>query len=204
MITFQQARMEIFTRQCPPLYLDTDESLLNPSAAEVLAIPLRKTGKGILLAGPTRTTKSRTAWMLTKRWFCTDYMTLMWFNGGSFGRAVADQYGNGTAQQWHERLASADILLLDDIFKHRATPAVHDAIFSVIEDRMAALLPTIITINNGFDGIKAVMPGDMAQPIIERLAESCDIFLFAVVGSKMNGKDHRQIGGVVGSQNKEE
>ena len=101
------------------------------------------------------------------------------FNGGSFARAVADNYGNGGAGRFHDLLNEYEILLLDDVFKTRLTPAVQDALYSVVEDRMAAMKPTILTMNSGTEDVEAAMSSDLAVPMIERIRESCRAFEFS-------------------------
>ena len=54
--------------------------------------------------------------------------------------------------------SGSPILLLDDIFKSRLTEAVQDALFSVVEDRMAYVLPMILTLNNDGGGIFSFLP----------------------------------------------
>ena len=163
---------------CPPLFRDTKVSRLLPPAQTVLALPYPDDGRGVLLYGPTRTGKTRTAWELCRRWFAPHDWPFAWYNGGSFSRAVADHYGNGTASEWHDTLNDLPILLLDDIFKSRLTPAVQDALYSVVEDRMAMMRPTILTMNSGTEDVRAAMSEDLAGPMIERLRESCAAFEF--------------------------
>lgn len=172
-------RVGIFNRvHCPKLYQDTDPTRLLPPAAEVLALEYPRDGKGVLLYGPTRTGKTRTAYILARKWFIQHDWTMVAYNGGSFARAVADEYGSGNASGFHALLNSLPILLLDDIFKTRMTPAVQDALYSAVEDRMAAMKPTILTMNSGTEDVEAAMASDLARPMIERLRESCRPFEF--------------------------
>ena len=175
---FKEYRLETFGRICPPLYCHTDESRLADVSREVLAMPYPKNGRGVLLTGESRTGKTRTAWMLARNWYCSKDVSLLWYNGGSFSRAMADKYGDGKAESWHEDLKRAGILLLDDIFKARLTEAVQDALFSVVEDRMAYMLPTILTLNNDAGGLSSALSPDLVVPMVERLKESSDVFVF--------------------------
>lgn len=179
---FRENRLEVFNKICPPLYRDTDIARLSPLSRKIIATPYPKDGKGVMLVGKTRTGKTRTAWMLAREWFCSADRSLLWFNGGSFGRAVADNYGNHHAEEWHKELLTVSTLLLDDIFKHRLTDAVQDALFSVVEDRMAYLRPTILTLNNDGGGLSGAVSADMEAPLLERLMESCNVNLFAKDG----------------------
>lgn len=174
-------RLGIFNRAyCPRLYQDTDANRLLPPADEVLALEYPTDGKGVLLYGPTRTGKTRTAYLLARKWFIPRDWAMAAFNGGSFARAVADEYGNGNAGGFHAMLNALPILLLDDAFKARLTPAVQDALYSVVEDRMAAMRPTILTMNSGTEDVEAAMATDLAGPMIARLRESCRAFEFNV------------------------
>jgi len=175
---WKQYRLEMFLKVCPPLYAETDAARLPPQSQPVLALEFKREKSGILLMGPTRACKTRTAWLLIRKWYLEGQRTLLAFNGGSFGREVARVYGNGEAAEWHRLLQSIDMLFLDDIFKHRLTEAVQDALFSIIEDRMAWKKTTIVTMNNGAGGIRAAVADDMAEPLIERLREYCKVFLF--------------------------
>lgn len=174
-----QYRLEIFNRvHCPKRYQDTDETRLLPPSDIVLALKYPKDGRGVLLYGPTRTGKTRTAYRLARKWFINRDRLMKAYNGGSFARAVADEYGNGNASGFHALLNEVPILLLDDAFKTRLTPAVQDALYSIVEDRMAAMLPTILTMNSGTEDVEAAMASDLARPMIERLRESCAAYEF--------------------------
>lgn len=174
-------RLGIFNRAyCPRLYQDTDAKRLIPPSDVVLALEYPKDGKGVLLYGPTRTGKTRTAYLLARKWFLPHDWTMAAYNGGSFSRAVADEYGTGNASGFHAMLNSLPILLLDDIFKTRMTPAVQDALYSAVEDRMASMKPTILTMNSGTEDVEAAMASDLAKPMIERLRESCRAYEFNV------------------------
>lgn len=175
---FIEDRLEVFNRICPPLYQNTDPALLSAYSRSILTLPYPKNGQGALFMGKTRTGKTRTAWLLAQKWFTTAYRSLMWYNGGSFARAVADNYGRGTATEWHEDLKKTDIVLLDDIFKTRLTDAVQDALFSVVEDRMAYRLPTILTLNSDAHGLSGVISDDFFAPLVGRLNECCETYLF--------------------------
>lgn len=178
-MSYIEDRIEVFNRICPPLYQDTDPARLTAYSRSILALPYPKTtGQGALFMGKTRTGKTRTAWLLARNWFIPAYRTLMAFNGGSFSRAVADNYGKGTATEWHDNLKTADILVLDDIFKTRITDAVQDALFSVVEDRMAYRLPTILTLNSDAHGLSGVISDDFFAPLVGRLNECCETYLF--------------------------
>ncbi len=179
---FRENRLDVFKKYCPPLYFNTDLALLSQQSRDIIATPYPKDGNGVMLVGKTRTGKTRTAWMLAREWFCSADRSLIWFNGGSFGRAVADNYGNHRAEEWHKELYEVPILLLDDIFKHRLTDAVQDALFSVVEDRMAYLRPTLLTLNNDGGGLSGAVSADMVAPLLERLMESCRVFRFAKDG----------------------
>ncbi len=73
------------------------------------------------------------------------------------------------------RVRAADILLLDDLGKAKATPAVSSWIFDLLDHRHAENLPTIWTANGAPERIVAGMPEDMAAPLAGRLIECSTI-----------------------------
>ncbi|MEI6177998.1 MAG: hypothetical protein WCS43_13990 [Verrucomicrobiota bacterium] len=74
-----------------------------------------------------------------------------------------------------DRMATAGILLLDDLGKAKNTPAVASELFAIIDRRHAENLPMVWTANSPPEQIVSGMSPDMAGPLAGRLIECSTI-----------------------------
>jgi DNA replication protein DnaC len=155
------------------IYRDTDPDMLpnKPASARVLAWEYGQ--RGLILTGPTRRGKTRTAWLLMRRLYDAG-KSIRAFDGiGWFfevGKAFRDMDG---AERWLNALTRVDVLFLDDVFRGRLTDAQELALWGVIERRTANRKPIIITANATGDSLRADH-GHAVEPIVARLREFCD------------------------------
>lgn len=173
-----ECRIEQFKRLCPQGYADTDEARLAAPADYILRMPFPMDGKGLLLTGPAGTGKTRTAWMTLRRWMLSRPFSVLAYNGIAFARSMGDSYAQGHSGDWHDAVETVKVLLLDDLFKARMTPALADTIYSVLEARHSWRRPTIITMNAVGESISQALPEDMRAPVIRRILESSHLFEF--------------------------
>lgn len=82
------------------------------------------------------------------------------------------------ARAYLDKLRRVDLILIDDLGKGRATPAVAAELFALIDFRHSHQLRTIWTSNSSPEAIAAGMPEDMAGPFAGRINESSKIFNF--------------------------
>ena len=178
----QEDRARQFQEMCPTLYRQTDPARLPPDRlAKVLAWQYGP--KGLLLVGPTGTSKTRCAWLLMRRLFQEERRRVMYFDGIGWGISVAQAYGEpDTTERWLDRLCRADVLFFDDLFKAKMTEAQEQALYGVFERRAAWLRPIIATMNSTGDMILARMTdngrADRGEPLLRRMREFCEVVTF--------------------------
>ena len=91
-------------------------------------------------------------------------------------RGMHDDYTVGEkARAYIDRMATAGILLFDDLGKAKNTPAVSAELFAIIDRRHAENLATIWTANSAPNEIVAGMSADLAGPLAGRLIECSQI-----------------------------
>ena len=133
--------------------------------------------KGLLLVGTNRKGKSRSAWELVRREI---------YIGRSVEAVSALRLGEliecyQTGDNPYELLrewSKVKLLLLDDIFKSKLTERVEEQIFTLIDERISNMLPTIITLNDSLAGLASRLSADRGPAIIARILECCETVIF--------------------------
>ena len=98
-----------------------------------------------------------------------------------FAEAVQFRFDDetGEARRLIQDCRNSDWLILDDIGKARATPAVVAAIFALLDHRHAHNLVTIWTSNSTPEEFCDGMPADTAGPMVRRLKETSTLLAIA-------------------------
>ena len=163
---------------CPPLYQRTDPKRIPDQAAtrRVLAWPYGE--RGLLLVGPTRTGKTRAAWLLLHALHHRG-MAIRAFDCAAFGHQAIDAAKGGTLTAWAADLARVGLVFFDDLGKFPLTDRVEAELFALIERRTANLLPTVATTNLTGSGLQAIGT-ERAVPMVARLREFCDVIEFTL------------------------
>jgi hypothetical protein len=176
-------REKQWNKLCPVEYRLTTEAngktevarleLLNPKLKDILAwnygergliIRSRRSGKG----------KTRSAWrLLRKQWL--DRHTILSFTAGMFQRKAQDAAGKYQLDDWFNKLATADILFIDDLGKGNWTENTEAIWFDLVEARTSNGLPLIITTNFKGDALTENSRSDIAEFTIRRLREFCSV-----------------------------
>ena len=159
---------------CPAQYRETDTKRLPHQAAFQRVMRWQLGPRGLLLNGPTGAGKSRCAWVMLKREYENRHRVLAMDH--SIGFRYAERFANSAAEaaSWIDRLASVEILFLDDIFKAKMTDSLEQCLFTVIATRCEEKRPTICTMNDTSDSLKARLSPDRGAALIRRLVESSE------------------------------
>lgn len=171
--TKRKEREQEWTRICPPLYLDSDmQRLPTKPTAKVLCWKLNS--KGLIVHGPTGRGKTRACFLLLRRLFLTDMVTVEIFHANRFAHECAVNFGNQCGEDWIKRLSKVPVLFLDDVGKFKLTERVESELFGLVELRAANLKPIIATTNFVGDTLQQKLTEDRGGPLVRRLKEFCD------------------------------
>lgn len=168
----QARRVREWQSLCPPAFDLIDRARLpDPSLLDqVLAWRFGPTG--LLLHGETGRGKTRCACQLLRREhfdgrrvFIVDALSL----ADHPKRLLAD---SADASAWVNRASGCELLLLDDPFKVTFTPRVEEAVFLIVDHRLAHGLPVIATTNDTGETLAARLSPDRGPALIRRIRES--------------------------------
>lgn len=159
-------------------YLRFDETKLFPSAfrawREIIDDIPETTG--LLFLGPTSQGKTFVAVDIIRRVFLAGLKVRL-VDGVLFGLEVG-QIDSDRREREIKRAIAADWLLFDDLGKCTKTPRVTEALFAISKLREDAERPTIWTSNADGDELLRTLPGEFAEPFVERLRRSNSHYLF--------------------------
>ena len=157
---------------CPPLYLDTLPELLPGPARQVLPQLMAWTynPKGLLLAGPTRTGKSRLMYLFLKNQFMRGYSVKV-MSGPAFASQIHEASLTGKMERVLQEYVRVGLLAINDLGKSRFTPTAEESLFRVLDERAEHKRPVIITTNDTAVTMAERMSDNTAVPMQERLKE---------------------------------
>lgn len=175
----QERRTKKWLEIQPPLYADTDPDIIPNAAAFRSVVSWPWQPRGLLLHGPTRTGKSRTAWVLLRRLYIEDRKSVAILNSRAGVEYAAKFHESAKdVEDWFNQLLAVDVLFLDDPFKVKMTDSFESALFSLIDGRGEGCKPIIVTLNDTGESLKLRMSTDRGGPMIERLREFCEAITF--------------------------
>ncbi|KAF0093460.1 MAG: hypothetical protein E1N59_2861 [Puniceicoccaceae bacterium 5H] len=166
---------ERWLKLCPPLYQETDPSRLNQALLrKVMAWQVGSTG--LIITGQTRTGKTRCLYQLLERLLREGY-DLEVLRPSDTEHRLLEAFRHDAYGALCHRLATVDILAIDDLGKCKFTPRMTTFLFEILEERMAYLRPMLVTSNEtGKTLANLIGPGDpqsFGDPIAARLREAC-------------------------------
>jgi len=171
---------------CPSwrLYGDTDEARIPAQDAYRAALAWVYGPQGLALVGGPGRGKTRALHAVAYR----EHMagrSVMWFDPPAWYSAGAAAAREPERLEEHVRkLARVDLLVIDDLGKSRTSEAQAMVLFGVIERRMGAQRPILISMNaTGAELENRLTPPDTSAecyggPIRRRLLESCRAIAF--------------------------
>lgn len=161
-------------RLCPPVYRKTVPDQL-PKLPQFREVQEWKYGStGLLLVGPTRRGKTRSAWKLLERLHFEERRWITAFNPMDLKLAVANEWRDPEeAEAWVHRLRNVDVLFLDDLDTVKPTEAVEETIYDVFESRPINEKPIIATVNRtGRELATRLNTSGRGAKIVERMRSS--------------------------------
>jgi DNA replication protein DnaC len=176
----ETARRQAWGRLCPPEYQNTNSDRL-PKLEQFKQVQNWQYGpRGLLLFGPPRCGKTRSAWSLFQRLHFDERRQIVAFNPMDLKIEVANAWRDREeARHWINRLRSADVLFFDDLDTIKFTEAVEETIYDAFEYRPTHGKPVIVTVNRNGRALAARMnANDRGAKIVERMREYCEVINF--------------------------
>jgi DNA replication protein DnaC len=141
---------------------------------------MREDGKGLLLFGGVGCGKTYASACIANALIDKGIPCMV----TNFARIANTVQGTFEKQEVYDSFNRYSLLVLDDLAAERKTEYMQEIVFSVIDSRYRAKLPTIVTSNLTAEAIKN--PADVAyQRIFSRLLEMC-------VPIEVKGEDRRR------------
>jgi DNA replication protein DnaC len=173
-------RRDYFRHNCPADYREFDPSRIEIKGNE--AALARVTGwkhdrKGLLLSGPSRRGKTRSAYALCRRLLCDELRDVAMWQAHDFFSALQDcvRYGRDEADGWVKRMAARPVFFLDDYGQHAALASraewAEAWFFRFLDLRIGAGLPLIVTTNLSAQQMKAAGGDTRGDPLVARFLE---------------------------------
>lgn len=128
--------------------------------------------RGLIVYGPTGLGKTRSCWLVVRRWFDLGKSVSM-FNSVDFANEVNRRFGDGEGPDWIESIQANDILFLDDLDKAKLTERVETELYGLIEHFTSHSKPLIVTCNSTGDQFMSKFSPQRADAIYRRLKEFC-------------------------------
>ena len=134
--------------------------------------------RGLVMHGATGMGKSRCLYVLIAREAKNNRTICILDHSAGYDYSALFGKDPTAASRWVEKHSTADILVLDDIFKVKLSDSFEQAIFSITATRTEKDLPLIVTCNDVGDSLATRMSSDRGPALIRRLREFCDIISF--------------------------
>jgi DNA replication protein DnaC len=171
-------RLEQWREICPLIYQETDPQHAGiDQRAHLRALAHEfKPGKGLVLAGASRTGKTRSAFSILKREFLAG-KSVKYVLASEFRlwNAEISQYG---LKKWTSAVKRPSILFIDDVGKAITGDGRGDytesQFWSILETRFSHGLPVLLTVQQTGEQMRERMSGETGTAFIERIREFCD------------------------------
>ncbi len=168
--------------KCPKEFQQT-----NPGDPRLNQVALKKVlgwemnPKGLVLHGATGKGKTRASWLLIKQLIMSgklDGDKFEWMTAADFCDRSSASSAKGEAYDFLYDLKRAQLLFIDDFGKGKMTERNAGAFFNVMDHRFSNHLPVILTMNYCGKDLVSRLDSDMADPLMRRLIEFCNIIDF--------------------------
>lgn len=174
-----ERRRLAWQRLCPPAYRDTSIACL-PNVDKFQEVQRWQYGpRGLILIGPPRSGKTRSAWKLLER-LHSERRKIVPLTPMDLKLQVARAWQDiETVEDWIDGLRQVEVLFLDDLDTVKFTEAVEETIYDLFEYRPVHRRPVICTLNLTGAELAARMDAKgRGAKIVERMREYCDVINF--------------------------
>jgi len=169
-----------FNEICPPLFKNADGNFPTINQ-EALTTVLRfdpDSTKGLVLTGETGKGKTTAAWMLLKKLSYESSLMIRAIRDPEFSREYSKRLGNGTADEWVDKLCGVDVLFIDDLGKAAVTPRYKEQLYDVIDSRINKQKPTIVTTQYNRSKLIERFGDEDGKALVRRFLEFSEIINF--------------------------
>jgi DNA replication protein DnaC len=171
-----------FEESCPFEFKSTDLKHEKMPSEEIIdkiiSWRYERGRKGLLLQGSTGRCKTRLAWTLIEKLMLVDGIRVQTIRDPSFAREYTKRLGNGTAEEWMEKLSNCPVLFIDDFGKAAVTQRYKEEFYDVLDSRTSNGRPIIITTQLDRATILSKFGNDDGKAIIRRILEYCEVIQF--------------------------
>ena len=166
-----KARREKSLSRIPKLFISTDRNKLPRPEKLDEALKWKFGEKGLLLHGPSGCGKTRIIWEIAKREIGAgrSVRNLNAYELTKYPSMVMD----GSAIAFGEDLVNVDLLILDDVFKAKATERIEELLFSVVDERGAWERPCLVSLNDTGETLRERLSSDRGPALIRRFRDYC-------------------------------
>ena len=134
--------------------------------------------RGLLVAGPTGSGKSRAMWMLLRRLLDQEQRSFAWLNAVRFRSGLQVAARNGATDCFAQRLAGVQVLYWDDLGQMHLTGAASEMLLHIVEERTARGRPILATTQYSAEQLESQFERpEMGQAIRRRLNEFCSVIV---------------------------
>lgn len=178
------SRRDYFRHNCPADYQEFDpaklERMTGNEAAIQRVLGWQHARKGLLLSGPSRRGKTRSAYALCRRLLCDELRDVAMWQAHDFFAALQDcvRYGRDEADGWVKRMSARPVFFLDDLGQHAVLASRADWaeawFFRFLDLRIGAGLPLIVTTNLTAQEMNQGAGDIRGNPLVARFLELAD------------------------------
>lgn len=160
----------------PPAYRKTEQAKLPFPDCLDRALKWEFNPMGLLLYGPSRSGKSRIAWKIVEREIMggREVSTLAALDLITYPAMLMEDFG--AAGRMVRALSETELLLMDDVFKSKLSERIEELLFAVLEQRGIWQRPTLVTLNDTPETLRARLSADRGPALIGRLSDYCQPF----------------------------
>ena len=136
-----------------------------------------RTSRGICVFGRAGLGKTRSVWLLVKKWFDHGFTPATFHLASatsSLSAQISEAFRRGESSEWLEQVESADFIFWDDFDKDQLTGRAEEMAFGLIESFTSSKKPILITTQTTGEQLSEKFKGERGSGILRRIREFCD------------------------------